>query len=284
MSFLERIQDCNGYDLKRFIPFYVDGDRLGFIHHDAVIELTRFPNVFVLQKKAVHLHSDLADYAQRTDAVASVVEVLAKKGLIKGWYHEAYPVTRSFDQPACFEIERAAAPFFGVCAFGVHINGYFEKDGEILMWVARRARDKPSFPGMLDHLAAGGQPVGLGLLDNVIKECREEADVPEKLAALAQPKGQISYCKEYKKRLRPDTMFVFDLLLPEDFVPRNTDGEVESFELWPIQKVRDTVEHTRKYKPNCNLVIIDFLIRHGMILKDHADFHALKSGLNACLP
>jgi hypothetical protein len=284
MSFLERIKDCNGYDLDRFVPFFVGRDRFGFVHRDAVALLSSFPTVFALQRDAVHLHPDLSSYEERTTAVADVVEALTQKGMIKGCYREAYPVTRNFTDPACFEIERAAAPLFGVCAFGVHINGYFEKDGEIMMWVATRARDKPSFPGMLDHLAAGGQPVGLGLLENVIKECAEEADVPQELAALAVPQGQISYCKTYKKRLRSDTMFVFDLELPEDFVPRNTDGEVDEFELWPIQKVLETVEHTRRYKPNCNLVIIDFLIRHGLISPDHPDFAAIKSGLNIRLP
>jgi isopentenyldiphosphate isomerase len=284
MSFLDRIKDCNGYNLEHFLPFLVDDVRFGFVHREVVSQLKSFSKVFDLQTNAVHLHQNLSNYNERTAAMASVVNALSKDGMIKGCYHEAYPVTRNFDHPASFEIERAAAPFFGICAFGVHINGYFEKDGEIMMWVARRARDKPSFPGMLDHLAAGGQPVGLGLLENVIKECGEEAGVPEELAALAEPKGKISYCKEYQKRLRPDTMFVFDLQLPEDFVPHNTDGEVDDFELWPIQKVLETVEHTRKYKPNCNLVIIDFLIRHGSISTDHPDFDVIRSGLNTQLP
>ncbi|RUM92430.1 MAG: DUF4743 domain-containing protein [Thiothrix sp.] len=284
MSFLDRISDCNGYDLNCFLPFFVDGDRFGFIHQEVADQLMSFPAIFECQQNAVYLHPDLLGYEERTSAMAAVVEVLADRGFIKSWYHEAYPVTRHFKGSACFEIERAAAPFFGIRAFGVHINGYFEKDGELMMWVARRARDKPGFPGMLDHLAAGGQPVGLGLLENVIKECGEEADVPEKLAASAVPKGQISYCKEYNKRLRSDTMFIFDLQLPEDFVPQNTDGEVESFELWPIRKVLETVEHTRKYKPNCNLVIIDFLIRHGILPASHPDFSIIKSGLNTRLP
>ena len=284
MSFLDRIKECNGYDLKRFLPFLVGGERLGFVHRDVVGQLMCFPKVFDLQTNAVHLHEDLSGYSERTVAIAAVVETLAEGGIIKGWYDEAYPVTRNFNQSASFQLERAAAPFFGVCAFGVHINGYFKKGGEIMMWVARRARDKPSFPGMLDHLAAGGQPVGLGLLENVVKECGEEADVPEELAVTAEPKGQISYCKEYQKRLRPDTMFVFDLELPEDFVPRNTDGEVDDFELWPIQKVLETVERTCEYKPNCNLVIIDFLIRHGIVTPDHPDFEAIRAGLNTQLP
>jgi hypothetical protein len=284
MSFLERVDECNGYDLQHFLPFLVDGERMGFVYREAVNQLMPFPEVFDLRQDAVHLHRNLSSYEARSAAVAEVAGYLADKGVIKGWYSEAYPVTLGFTHSACFEIERAAAPFFGVRAFGVHINGYIEKQGDLLMWVGRRARDKPSFPGMLDHLAAGGQPASLGLLENVIKECGEEADVPEALAATAEPQGHISYCKEYSQRLRPDTMFIFDLKLPEDFIPRNTDGEVESFELWPIQKVADRVEYTREYKPNCNLVIIDFLIRHGIISSDHPDFVALKSGLNAQLP
>ena len=284
MSFLDRINDCNGYDLRRFLPFLINGEQLGLIHRDFIAQLVDFPAVFELQAEAVHLHANLLDYAARTAAMAGVVDVLAERGLIKDWYHEAYPVTRHFNHPASLEIERAAAPYFGVRAFGVHINGYVEKGGEIWMWVARRARDKPGFPGMLDHLAAGGQPVGLGLLENVIKECAEEADVPGALAAQAEPKGQVSYCKEYNNRLRADTLFIFDLRLPEDFVPRNTDGEVESFELWPLQKVAATVEHSRRYKPNCNLVIIDFLLRHGWISPDHSDFEAIRNGLQARLP
>ena len=45
---------------------------------------------------------------------------------------------------------------------GVHINGYVTlPDGSREMWVARRSRSKPTWPGRLDHVAAGGQPHGL---------------------------------------------------------------------------------------------------------------------------
>ena len=42
-------------------------------------------------------------------------------------------------------------------AYGVHINGYtWEEDG-LHMWLARRSNSKPTWPGMLDHIVAGGQ-------------------------------------------------------------------------------------------------------------------------------
>ncbi len=56
------------------------------------------------------------------------------------------------------QIERAAATQFGVKAYGVHVNGYVESPSRgLCLWVARRSRDKPTWPGKLDHIAAGGQ-------------------------------------------------------------------------------------------------------------------------------
>ena len=45
------------------------------------------------------------------------------------------------------------------------------------------------------------------------------------------------------------------------------DGEVESFELQSIDWVVDKIVEggSKGYKPNCNLVIIDFLVRHGFV-------------------
>lgn len=42
------------------------------------------------------------------------------------------------------------------------------------LWVARRSRSKPTWPGMLDHIVAGAQPFGISCYDNVIKEAEEE--------------------------------------------------------------------------------------------------------------
>lgn len=47
------------------------------------------------------------------------------------------------------------------------------------------------------------------------------------------------------------------------FVVALTDGEVESFRLVPISEVANIIRTTSFFKTNCNVVIIDFLIRHG---------------------
>jgi len=162
----------------------------------------------------------------------------------------------------------------------VHVNGFTRRGGDIHLWIGRRAEDKPTFPGMLDNMIAGGQPVGIGLAENVVKEAAEEADVPAELARRAVPVGAISYCCESADGLKPDVMFCYDLELPEDFTPRNTDGEIAEFMLLPAAEVMRITAQTRRFKFNCNLVNIDFFIRHGLLAPDHPDYVDILRGLH----
>eukprot|EP00879_Flechtneria_rotunda_P014683 GHRR01015343.1.p1 GENE.GHRR01015343.1~~GHRR01015343.1.p1 ORF type:complete len:133 (-),score=24.47 GHRR01015343.1:332-730(-) len=41
--------------------------------------------------------------------------------------------------------------------------------------------------------------------------------------------------------------------------------QVEDFMLWDLDKVALIISSSEEYKPNVNLVVIDFLIRHGCI-------------------
>ena len=45
-----------------------------------------------------------------------------------------------------------------------------------------------SYPGMLDNMVAGGQPAGLSLMENVVKEAGEEAGIPCAVAGTARPR------------------------------------------------------------------------------------------------
>ena len=185
------------------------------------------------------------------------------------------PVLTSFSSEPAFHIERAAYPIFGVRGYGVHVNGYVCKDPSSgvpsHLWVATRSKSKSTWPSMLDHIVAGAQPFDISPSENVIKECGEEANIDESLAKTARPVGAVSYQgSDEDGNLKRDTLFCFDLELPIDFVPTPVDGEVESFELQPIDWVVNKLVEggSAGYKPNCNLVIIDFLIRHGIVPAD----------------
>jgi hypothetical protein len=95
----------------------------------------------------------------------------------------------------------------------------------------------------------------------LIKEAAEEAAIPAELAARAVHRSEISYALDRAEGLRRDVLQCYDLELPADFVPQAADGEVESFALWPIERVFAEVRDTDNFKFNVNLVLIDLFVR-----------------------
>lgn len=279
MSYLDRIADCNTFDLQRYLPFQIAGQRVGLVRKDFAALLARYPQVFRVASRELCLVPQLSDFATRSAAVEPVLRELAGQGHIVGWREEPLAVTEAFSSEPLMQIERAAANHFGVRTFGVHMNGFVRRKDGLHMWIPRRSYNKPTYPGRLDNMVAGGQPIGKGLLDNLVKECAEEANIPAAIARRAQPVGLISYCAEVPEGLQPDVEFCFDLELPEDFVPSNTDGEVEAFQLLPIAQVAELVRDTREFKPNCALVIIHFLLRHGLLPPEHPEYVELAQRL-----
>lgn len=279
LTFLDRIRECNRRDMSRFRPFVVDAQRVGWIARELAPTLAEFTGVLEVTPEAVQLCAGLSSFEQRSAALADVLRELAARGVVRGWRDELYPVATSFGAAPKLQMERAAIPLFGVRAYGVHMNGFVRREDGLHMWIARRSRDKPVYPGLLDNLVAGGQPIGVGLFDNLVKECAEEADIPASLSRQARAVGLISYCLEEPDGLSPDVQFCFDLELPRDFVPSNTDGEVDAFYLWPIERVAELVRDTRELKLNVNLVILDFLIRHGLLGPEHPDYVEIAQGL-----
>ncbi|KAK1265204.1 hypothetical protein QJS04_geneDACA023824 [Acorus gramineus] len=225
------------------------------------------------------LHPLLRTPQDRTEAIGGVIRCLG--GLIPGIRNELYPVISSFGMPIFFSLERAAAPYFGIKAYGVHMNGYVDRNGEKFLWIGKRSDSKPTFPGMLDHLVAGGLPHGITCYDNLLKECEEEAGIPSSISHTAIPVGAVSYMDIDGYRYKRDVLFCYDLRLPEGFVPVNQDGEVDSFKLIPVAQVANIIRRTEFFKPNCALVIIDFLFRHGCISPDSRGYLELLQSLRS---
>jgi isopentenyldiphosphate isomerase len=279
MSFLDRIAACNNADMRRFRPFLVGAKQVGYVHREFAPVLAAFPETFAVEPDRITLVPTLDTPDRRTAAVETVLLRLEARGVVKGWRGERYPVNPIEGGSMLMAMERAAVPHFGVRAYGVHMTGFVRRDDGLHIWVARRAHDKPTYPGMLDNTVAGGQPVGIGLKENLIKECGEEAGIPRAIAEQAVPVGTISYVFEEEGTLKPDVQYCFDLELPADFVPRNADGEIAEFMLWPVERVAAVVRDTADFKFNCNLVIIDFLVRHGVVPPEHPDYLAICRGL-----
>ncbi len=280
MSFLDHIKRCNNADLTQFDPWFIDQDRTGFLHRDFATDVVSKSGLFARRENGWHLDPGLDTPTERTAAMRTFLLSLRERGYFKGlWREEEYAVAPHSGTPVLMAMERSAVPWFGVRAGGPHMTGYVRRKDGLHVWVPRRSYDKPTFPGQLDNTVAGGQPAGLGLHENLVKECGEEASIPPELAQRAKAVSVVAYWNQSGQQLKPDVMTCFDLELPEEFTPHANDGEVHSFELWPVQRVFETVRDTEEFKYNCNLVLIDFFVRHGLLSADDPDFVPIVQGL-----
>jgi len=279
-GFLEKIKACNTTNIGDYIPFIIDQQQHGWIKPVFAKKLAAWPEIFILNNKSVRLADSIQGFKKRSEAVDEATHKLVQQGVIKVHLDEPYPVTAGDRNQAVMTLDRSAVPYFGLRSFGQHLNGFVRKSDGIHLWIARRARDRHIAPGKLDNMVAGGLPWHISLEKNLIKECAEEAGMDESLARQAVPTGTISYLAESDKGIKPDTLYCYDIELPDDFTPVCTDGEVESFELMPVNKVMDIIHDTGEFKLNCNLVIIDFFIRHGLLDPDQEAYAELVSSLH----
>ena len=284
MGYLDRIAECNRHDLSGFLPFEVGEKRIGWVRRSLAGRLAERPEIFAASAESVGFAPGLDTPERRSAALADVVGAWHASGFLRRLSGELLAIGAGMGKEPLFLLDRSAVQAFGFGAAGVHVNGHVHGPDGLHVWVAERSAGRHSHPGQLDNMVAGGQPAGLSLRENLAKEAAEEAGIPQALAELAQPAGAVAYCLETDEGLRPDILYVYDLELPAGFQPRNCDGEVARFELWPAARLAETVRDTRRFKFNCNLVIIDFLVRHGVLDPQDPDYAAILAGLRPHLP
>ncbi len=282
MSYLRHIHACHNFHGDDNAPrFVVAGQQVGWVRPDLVARLLDEAIFVSFDDNAIHLHSDLQDFHARSAALADLMTRLHAEGVVPLLLDEPYPVTAGAREDALCVVDRACASLFGLKTFGQHLNGYVRRADGLHMWIGRRAKDKPILPGKLDQLVAGGLPYGISLQANLYKECYEEAGIDAATAARAIPVGVISYDSQTPRGIKQELLYCYDLELDDSFVPRCTDGEVDEFLLLPLHEVARLVRDSNDFKANCNLVIIDFLIRHGYLQPDEPDYAALVTGLRS---
>jgi len=274
-------QPGSSKDLCR--PLMVKNNQCGTIPFPVLDVLQNYQDTFPFVKddktgniKYVTVNDQLITADQRTQAIDIIIKQFREKKLfvtLNGWRDEVYPVSSSFGGEIYFELERSATCLFGIHRYGVHVNGYVKNaQNEMFMWIGKRSEAKQTWPGKLDNTVGGGMAARMTVHGTLIKECIEEAAIPEELARQSRSAGTVSYMYEDERGVFPETQFVFDLEMPESFQPVNIDGEVDAFYLLTIEEVK-TLIATDEFKPNSALVILDFLIRHGFIEPDTEPYY-----------
>lgn len=176
--------------------------------------------------------------------------------------------------------------------FGIHLTAYVEGKDGIQIWVPRRAKDKATYPGMLDNTVAGGMAFGEDPLGSIIREATEEASFPEDLVRGGiKPAGTVSYFYIQDPRegeesglLQPSIRYVFDLKVDANVVPIPGDSEVEGFSLWALDDLKKALAEGQ-FRPSSTLVLIDFFIRHGILTAENeSDYVEIISRIHRKLP
>lgn len=205
--------------------------------------------------------------------------------VLEKWRNELFPVYGPGRQ-LLMSIERAGSALFGIMNYGVHMCADTQDaEGNIKYWVAQRAANKQTYPGMLDNTVGGGISTGEMPFESIVREAVEEASFPEDVVRQhAKAVGVVTYFDVRDARaggetglLQPECIYVYDLLLPAGVVPKPEDMEAESFKLMDVPELQAALA-AGKFKTNRALVIVDFLIRHGIITgeteKDYIEISA----------
>ncbi|TMW66538.1 hypothetical protein Poli38472_004303 [Pythium oligandrum] len=246
--------------------------------------LSSSPELFAVSEREVVIRP-FNSVEERTQAFRAMTETLRREGAFPLWQDEIYAAKRSFGDDPLFYFNRGVGSTFGLSQYATHLNGFVRNQGGgavSKMWIAKRSKTKNRWPGRLDTIVGGGLPANTSAFDNMVKESQEEAGLdPGWTQSRLVSTGSISYLLDEASGLQNNTMFIYDLELPVELTPCNTDNEVESFELWSVHDVIEALrDEPERFKPDICLVLLDFCIRHGVLTPDNfEDFQRFEHAL-----
>ncbi len=199
-----------------------------------------------------------------------MANLLRGAGRLGKWRNEKLRVTSPSGTVLGF-VERAAARALGIKTFAVHLMVYCKKHGEDFVWVQQRALDKATDPGRWDTivggLVAGDESFELSLA----REALEEAGMD--LSGKALTRGKNTTVRRNLHRATDseiiavegfmvEDLLVWDLDVDTRFVPKNLDGEVETFALWSVPKLLSAIA-AEQLTLEASLVMHESLARRG---------------------
>lgn len=279
MALIDRIHEANRFDPAGLVPFVIGDHQVGHADPDFAQALGERSKAFEITDGRLYLAPNLGPEADASRTVAPVLVDLRDDGLITGWRNELYPVFTEPFSPPLLLIERAAATLFGIQTICVNLNGYVEEGGQLSIWVQRRAMTKPISPGKLDVFVSGGLPAGGDPYEDLVRECAEEAGISEDLARQSTYASTIEYRARRDDGVHHGHYLNYDLRVPATFNPDNQDGEVAGFDLIDAEALLDILTTTDEVAFDSALVMIDFLIRRGVLSDRHPEYAAVCKAL-----
>jgi len=210
-----------------------DGIDIGWVSADRAQDMVALlPGCTIVQGR-LHWQSRTEHALQRSQALQAFLVHQAAHGRLTGWRGEffawwphqpAWPPELDVSPFLC--VERAGFRHLGMMSHAVHIHGFLPHGD---LWCGRRSDHKPTDPGLLDNLAAGGLTAGETPLTTALRELAEESSLELPNASRLRGAGAIRTQRPEPQGWHDEQLLVYTLHLSEAEIPINADGEVQAF-------------------------------------------------------
>ena len=202
-------------------------------------------------------HLDVAPDAV-TPALNLLAQALRAQGQCGPWRDEQLAVCNAHGE-RLGTIERGAVRVLGIATRAVHLVG-LAPDGRT--WGQKRSLTKPNNPGLWDTLMGGMVSAADSLPQALARETWEEAGLRVEALADVAHGGQVLFSRPSREGggagFMVERIDWFRAQVPQGMEPDNQDGEVERFDLLPLEVVRERVAQGA-FTLEAGLVIAGFL-------------------------
>ncbi|RGP70472.1 thiamine pyrophosphokinase [Fusarium sporotrichioides] len=236
------------------------------------------------------------------------------------WEKREYSLLHLFhSQLRTISIPTPLRGFLGILTVGVHLNVYSRDrtTGDFRIWVAKRAIGRDlSYSGMLDQVVAGGvDPEDrihewLAPFKTLTREAKEETGLevdkltlnvfapgtdtePRRFIGTASRVSCVTFFdkKDWRAgelnedQLEPGVRIIYDLEIMNDYCPQGNEPGIEKIMSMDPLQVRQSLLEEGRWKPNCGLVMLDFLVRHQIVnLQNDSHYDYIMRALRPELP
>jgi 8-oxo-dGTP pyrophosphatase MutT (NUDIX family) len=238
-------------------PLEIAGRRCGWIT-EAARDALLGTGLAETGEEAVRLAPGLAPGPALDAALAKVAQTLHDAHCLRSWRNELLDVYAGDARLGA--IERGAVRALGLPTRAVHLNGW-TPDGRL--WVARRALDKATDPGMWDTLVGGlvGSREDLDLA--LERECAEEAGLePLQLRGREPLRSVFRMRRRLPEGYQVEELLVSTCVLAADTRPTNRDGEVMEITALAVDDAIARIE-AGDFTLEAALMIVDDIARRA---------------------